>query len=93
VLDLRTLFDFPPRGISNLDSVLVLRSGTSGFAIVADAIGGVHHIPLNELQAELPTLTGIRERYLRGVTAGRRVVFDGAALLSDESLVVREQVQ
>lgn len=93
VLDLRTLFDFPPKGISNLDSALVLRSGASVFAIVADSIGGVQHIPIHELQADLPTLTGVREKYLRGVTAARVVVLDGAALLSDESLVAREQVQ
>jgi purine-binding chemotaxis protein CheW len=62
------------------------------FGILADAIIGVHAIPVADIQASLPTLTGIREEYLKGVTPGRTVILDAEKLLADERIVVQEQV-
>jgi purine-binding chemotaxis protein CheW len=36
--------------------------------ILADAILGVRSITVEELQPALPTLTGIRAEYLKGIT-------------------------
>jgi purine-binding chemotaxis protein CheW len=62
------------------------------FGILADAIIGVHAIPVADIQASLPTLTGIREEYLKGVTPDRTVILDAEKLLADERIVVQEQV-
>jgi purine-binding chemotaxis protein CheW len=48
---------------------------------------------MSELQPSLPTLTGIREDYLRGVTNDRVVLLDVEKLLSDKRIVVHEQVE
>jgi len=72
--------------------VIVLESKDMAFGIVADAISGVRRIFRADIQPSLPTLTGIREDYLHGVTAERVVVLDAEKLLSDEKLIVQEQV-
>lgn len=92
VIDLKKFFDLPEKGLTDLDKVIVLHSGNMLFGILADAIVGVRHIPLSDIQPSLPTLTGIREDYLQGVTAERLVVLDAGKLLTDEGIVVQEQV-
>ena len=91
VIDIKKFFDLPEKGLTDLNKLIVLDSGAMRFGILADAIVGVRHIPLAEIQPSLPTLTGIREEYLKGVTAGRTVVLDAEKLIADEKIVVQEQ--
>jgi purine-binding chemotaxis protein CheW len=92
VIDIKRFFDLPHRGLTDLDKVVILRSDSMELGILADVITGTRIVSTAELQASLPTLTGIREEYLKGVTADRAVVLDGGRLLSDRSIVVHEQV-
>ncbi|MBU1223612.1 MAG: chemotaxis protein CheW [Gammaproteobacteria bacterium] len=92
VIDIKKFFDLPDKGLTDLNKVIVLDSGSMRFGILADVIVGVHAIPVADIQASLPTLTGIREEYLKGVTSGRTVILDAEKLLTDERIVVQEQV-
>ena len=92
IIDIKEFFDLPKKGLTDLNKVIVLESEDMMFGIVADAIGGVRRILRTDIQPPLPTLTGIREDYLQGVTAERIVVLDAGKLLSDEKLIVNEQV-
>lgn len=92
VIDLRKFFELPDKGLSDLNRIIVLQSGRMMFGILADTIMGVGRVPIRNIQAHLPTLTGVRERYLRGVTHERLVILDGETLLTDENLVVQEHV-
>ena len=92
VIDIKKFFDLPEKGLTDLNKVLVLQTQDMLFGVLADAILGVRYLPLTEIQPSLPTLTGIREKYLRGVTPERIVVLDAEKLLTDEKIVVQEQV-
>mgnify|MGYP000070613635 CR=1 FL=1 len=92
VVDIKKFFDLPQQGLTDLNKVIILSDGAMEFGILADAIVDVRNIPLEKIQAGLPTLTGIREDYLRGVTVERLVILDGAKLLSDSNIVVHEDV-
>lgn len=92
VIDLRKFFDLPLTGLPDLNKVIVLESASMVFGILADAVYGVRRMALNDIQPSLPTLTGIREKYLKGITVQRTVVLDAAKLLADEDIVVRQQV-
>jgi purine-binding chemotaxis protein CheW len=92
VIDIKKFFDLPEKGLTNLNKVIVLESADMVFGIVADAISGVRRIQRADIQPSLPTLTGIREDYLQGVTAERVVILDAEKLLNDEKLIVQEQV-
>ena len=92
VIDIRKFFDLPEKRLTDLNRVIVLSSGNMLFGVLADAIVGVRRVPVTDIQPSLPTLTGVREEYLKGVTPERIVILDAAKLLKDEGIVVQEQV-
>jgi purine-binding chemotaxis protein CheW len=93
VIDIKKFFDLPGKGLTDLNKVIILRSDSMEFGILADTILGVRNMSLSDLQPSLPTLTGIREEYLRGVTRERVVVLDARKLLSDRNMIVHENVE
>jgi purine-binding chemotaxis protein CheW len=93
VIDLKTFFDLPAKGLTDLNKVIVVHNATMAFGILADAILGVRSIPLDAIQPSLPTLTGIRAAYLKGVTSERLVILDASKLLGDSALIVLEEVE
>lgn len=92
VIDVRNFFELPQSGLPETNKVIVLESGNMMFGIVADAVLGVRRIPRAEIQPSLPTLSGIRARYLMGITPDRTVILDAEKFLTDEGLVVHEHV-
>ena len=93
VIDLKKFFDLPARGLTDLNKVIVVHDAHMAFGILADVILGVRSIPLAAIQPSLPTLTGIREAYLKGVTSERLVLLDAGKLLADQKLIVLEEVE
>jgi purine-binding chemotaxis protein CheW len=93
VIDLRKFFDLPTRGISDLDKLIVIRSATIEFGILADAIIGMRTIEMAGVQPSLPTLSGIRADYLKGITGDRTVLLDAEKLLHDKRIIVSEEVE
>jgi purine-binding chemotaxis protein CheW len=93
VIDVKKFFELPDKGLTDLNTIVVLESDAMRFGILADAILGVRRVPVGEIQLSLPTLTGIRDQYLKGVTSGRTIVLDAEKLLKDEKIVVQEQVE
>lgn len=93
VLDLKKFFELPEKGLTDLNKVIVLESGGMLFGILADAVVGVRHVPAAGIQPSLPTLTGVREAYLKGVSAERTVILDAEKLLADGKIIVQEQVE
>src|SRR3972149_6870028 len=93
ILDIRKFFDLPEKGLTDLNKVLILNGHNMEFGLLADAVLGVRKIRANELQASLPTLTGIREQYLKGVTKERFVILDAEKLLADKKIIVHDNIQ
>ncbi len=92
VIDIKKFFDLPEKGITNLNKIIILHSDEMEFAILADAIIGVKLILLKDIQPSLPTLTDVRTEYLKGVTTERLVILDAAKILSDERIIVNEEI-
>ncbi|HLQ26556.1 MAG TPA: chemotaxis protein CheW [Acidiferrobacterales bacterium] len=92
VINLKKFFDLPEKGLTDLNKVVILQSDSMMFGILADLVVGVRTMPTSELQPSLPTLSGIREQYLKGVTKDRTVILDAEKLLSDRKIVVHEEV-
>lgn len=92
VIDLKFFFDLPSKGLTDLNKVIILSDERMEFGILADAIVGIHKIALTKIQPALPTLTGIRAEYLRGVTVERLAILDAQKILSDEKIIVNKGV-
>ena len=89
IVDIRRFFELPERGLTNLNQVIILQSDDMEFGLLADEILGTRSIPRSAIQTSLPTLTGIRAAYLKGVTGDRLVILDGGKILADEKMVVQ----
>ncbi|MBI2876232.1 MAG: purine-binding chemotaxis protein CheW [Candidatus Tectomicrobia bacterium] len=91
VIDLKKLFGLPEKGLTDLNQVIILHHDPMEFGLLADAILGVRSIAREEIQPSLPTLMGIREEYLKGVTGERVVILDAERLLSDKKMIIHDE--
>jgi purine-binding chemotaxis protein CheW len=92
IIDLRNFFELSTPGLTEFNRVIVLKGDDNELGLIADSIEGICSVPASSLQEGLPTLTGIRERFLKGVTGGMLALLDGGRLLTDASLKVNETV-
>lgn len=92
VINLKNFFELPEKGLTDLNKIIVLQSEKIIFSILADEIVSVRNILLADIQPPLPTLTGIRKNYLKGVTPERVAILDAGKLLASENIIVQEQV-
>lgn len=93
VIDLRIFFELPRESATTATNVVVLRSGEMEVGMVADAVVEARSVQVDEIMPALPTMTGIRGMYLRGIADRDLVILDAGKLLSDKSIVVNEQVE
>jgi len=93
VIDIRKFFDLPEKGISDMHYLLLVYTDDMEIGILADTVAGVRSVPLDAMQASLPTLTGVREEYLKGVTAERLVILDARRILADRRILVQDEVE
>ncbi|MEO8351790.1 MAG: chemotaxis protein CheW [Chthoniobacteraceae bacterium] len=91
VIDLKTFFDLPPQGITELNRLVMIRGDDLEVGVLADTIGGIRRLPLDTIQPTPPTVTGPRGAYLRGVTSDGVGIIDVAKLFSDPALLVNEK--
>ena len=92
IIDLRVFFDLPAKGLTELNRIVVLKSDRAELGLLADSVEGVRSVRVTELQQGIPTITGIRERFLRGITGQALAVLDGTLLLESEILRIDEEV-
>lgn len=88
VNDLGRWFELPVSASTPQSKVLILRDGEMECGILADEVVGMRAIARDELEETLPTLTGIRAGYLKGVTRDRAVLLDAGEVLRSAQLIV-----
>jgi purine-binding chemotaxis protein CheW len=93
VYDLKKFFDLPEPGLTDLHRVIHVQGHDMELGLLADIVVSIRVIAANSLQASLPTLTGIRAEYLKGITDDRVVVLDLDRVLSDPKIVVHDEVE
>ncbi len=91
VLDIKKFFALPESGLPDLHKLIVVRNRELEVGIVADVLLGIQALPLDRMQSSLPTLTGIREQYLAGISAEGTVVLRVENILSDERILVNDE--
>jgi purine-binding chemotaxis protein CheW len=87
VVDIKKLFDLPEKGLTDLHQVIIVRGEDMELGILADEVTGMRSIFQDEIGPPLPTLTGIRAEYLRGVTKEALIILNAAKMLSDTGIV------
>jgi purine-binding chemotaxis protein CheW len=92
IIDVKKFFELPEKGLTDLSRVIIIRTEQMEIGILADSILGLQSLALENLQPSLPTLTGIRAEYLKGVTKDALVVLNVEKILSDRNLIVNDEV-
>jgi purine-binding chemotaxis protein CheW len=92
VIDLKKFFDLPEKGLTDLNKAILISDGEMEFSVLADTVLGLRHIKHRDLQPALPTLTGLRTEFLKGVTS-HVAVLDAARLLSDKRMLVNQTIE
>lgn len=90
VVDLKAFFGLPAKGLPDLNRVLVVSDGRIEFGLLVDSVTGMRRVPLADLQPPLPTMTGVRAHYLRGITPDRMAVLDIERIVGDPDIIVRD---
>ncbi len=93
VISLKEFFGLPSTDLTDLSKIIIIQDGENSAGILADGVRGVRAIDPGDLQPSLPTLTGRRADYLRGVAGDGLVVLDAAKILSDPRILVNDEVE
>ena len=90
LLDLKIFFELPASQV-DAQKYVILKGEEKEFAILIDELLGMQKLPLNQLQTALPTQTGVREEFLRGIVSNLTVL-DGKKLLLSKELIIDERI-
>jgi purine-binding chemotaxis protein CheW len=90
IINIKKLFDLPEKGLTDLNKVIIVHTHHMELGILADAILGVQVIAPEEIHPALPTMTGIRADYLKGITKDSLVVLNVENILADDKILVDE---
>lgn len=90
VIDIKIFFDLPKQALSVSNKIIVVNIDDAIFGVLSDDVVGRSIIPMDEIQSSLPTLTGIRSDYLKGVTDNQLVILDLHRLATDKNIEVNE---
>jgi purine-binding chemotaxis protein CheW len=93
VFDLKKFFELPEQGLTDLHRIILVQGNDLELGLLADVIVGVRSVAADSLQPSLPTLTGIRADYLKGIGEEGLVVLDIDRILSDPKIIVHEEVE
>ena len=92
VIDIKKFFNLPEKGITELNRVIVVKHQDIELGILADEIIGSTHIIPDKLQTSIPTITGIQNDYLMGVTRDRLIILNIKEFLLNEKIIINEEV-
>jgi purine-binding chemotaxis protein CheW len=92
VTDIREFFDLPKKEISDQFRVLVLKNANMELGILAESVLGERKVPLEDVQSQLVASKADSEGYIKGVTKERLIILDMEKFLSDENIVVYQEV-
>jgi purine-binding chemotaxis protein CheW len=92
IVDLKKFFNLPEKGLGELNKLIIIHDEQMEFGILADMVNGTKLVNDMDILPVPPTVTGIGEKYLKGVTKDRLIILSAEHLLSDKSIVVNEIV-
>ena len=92
VIDIKKFFNLPEKGITELNRVIVVKHQDIELGILADEIIGSTNIFPDKLQTSIPTITGINNDFLMGITEDRLIIFNIKEFLLNDKIIINENV-
>lgn len=92
IFNLKIFFALPA-GESDEKKLIILEDNDMELALLTDGIEEIQKIPSAHIQPSLPTLTGTKLEFLKGVTRERIILLNGEKLLGSQQILVNETVE
>lgn len=93
VINLRKFFEIAAHSTANTQAIIILHNhNRDELAVSIDEIITMRSIALTEIQPALSAANSIRVDYIRGITNDPLVIIDAPRILTDQRLVVDEEV-
>lgn len=92
MIDIQRFFEMPEVGITDLHMAVIVQVDDIELGIVADNVSRVRDINLDACQRTLPTFTGLRAQYTRGITSDHVAILDIVAILNDPRILVNDEL-
>ena len=94
VIDLRAFLGLPTTGLSDQTKIIVVTNTdqTLEMGILADEVSDVVAVFKEDIEPPLITQASVLSEHLQGITADMLVVLNLNALLSDQRLIVQEEI-
>jgi purine-binding chemotaxis protein CheW len=92
VLDIRGFFELPTQPSTEQSKVLIIGKEDMECGILTDEIIGEKRIPLDMIHKDAHLMHGVWEDCIMGVTSDRLIVIGMEKLLSDEKIIVQQEV-
>ncbi len=94
VIDLRAFLGLPTTGLSDQTKIIVVSNTdqTLEMGILADEVSDVVTVFKENIEPPLITQASVPSEHLQGITADMLVVLNLNALLSDQRLIVQEEI-
>jgi purine-binding chemotaxis protein CheW len=90
VINLKVFFDLQDNKSDERKQVLVVESVGRQIGILVDAVRQIKRIPHNDLQGPLPTLSGVKSEFVRGITKDRTIILDANRLMLSENILIND---
>lgn len=91
VIDFKKIFGLRKANNVTSQKVIVVATEESIYGLLADDVLGLENISEKDLQRDLPTLSGVRLEYLKGVTQHQLIIFDPLKIATHKAIVVNNQ--
>lgn len=88
VVDLKKFFNLPPKGLGELNKVIIIHNTQMEFGILADEIIGTNIIYMEDILPVPLSIKGIGEKYLKGVTKNQLILLSAEDILMDKNMIV-----
>lgn len=92
IFDLKIFFSLQGED-SPEKKLIIIEHNEMELALLTDGIDGIQNIPLTHIHPPLPTLTGAKQDFLKGITQERIILIHGAKLLASEQIIVNETAE
>jgi purine-binding chemotaxis protein CheW len=91
IVDLRPLLGIPKTDSNSNSRIIHLENPAMRFGLYVDSIQGISTFSPSEIRPILPTMIGIKARYVQHILEDGTILIDADALLADTTLIVNDE--
>ena len=90
VVNLKEFFDLKDVKQDDRNQILIVECKGRQVGFLADAVHHIRKVSLDDLQGPLPTLTGVKSEFVRGITNDRTIILDADRIILSDKILIND---